>query len=317
MRFKERTVNLTRINAEDDTFRITTERKVDDLVRSIANIGILNLPLLLENKADYTIVCGFRRIEACRILKWSSLNARILDADTQWFECAQYAISDNAFQRPLNIIEKSRSIEMLSGFYTDAESLTRELAVLGLSDHPSIVKKIKGICRLPDPLQDSILSNTISFTVALELAEMSWDDAEGFVNLFNSLKLSLNKQREMVTRVKEISIREDKSIKEVLEEHYLTEVLTDEDLDINQKAHMVRAYLKQRRFPSIVTAQKSYEKYREKLKLGNQIKLIPPDNFESPAYTLKFTFKTMADLKELGSAFNTLIDNPFLKKIIE
>jgi len=317
MHFKERTVNLSRINAKDDTFRITTERKVDDLVRSIANIGILNLPLLLETKADYTIVCGFRRIEACRMLKWSALNARIVDAATQQLECARFAILDNAFQRPLNIIEKSRSVEMLSGFYADAESLTRELAVLGVSDHPSIIKKIKAICRLPDPLQDSILSNTISFTLALELAEMSWDDAEVFVKLFNLLRLSLNKQREIITRVKEISIREDKSIKEVLEEHDLNKVLTDEHLDINQKAHMVRAYLKQRRFPSIVTAQRLYEKYRQKLKLGKQIKLIPPDNFESPVYTLKFTFKTMADLKELDSAFDTLIENPFLKKIIE
>lgn len=317
MRFKVRTVNLSQINSDDDTFRITTERKVDDLVNSIGNIDILNLPLLLENKPGHTIVCGFRRIEACRRLKWSALKARILDPDTQRLECVKYAISDNAFQRPLNIIEKSRSIDMLSGFFTDIGSLTRELAVLGLSDHPSIVKKIKAICRLPDPLQNSILSNTISFIMALELSEMSWNDTEGFVKLFNSLKLSLNKQREIVTLVKEISIREDKSIIQILEELHLKKVLLDENLDKNQKAYMVRAYLKQRRFPSIVSAERTFENYRKRLKLGKHIKLIPPDNFESPAYTLKLTFTNMTDLKDLESAFDTLIENPFLKKIID
>lgn len=316
MRFKERTVNLSQINSDDHTFRITTERKVDDLVDSIKNIGILNLPLLLENDAGHTIVCGFRRIEACRRLKWSTLNAKILDSDTKRLQCVQYAISDNAFQRPLNIIEKSRSIEMLSGFFTDIGKLTRELAVLGLSDHSSIIKKIKGICFLPDPLQNSILSNTISFNMALDLAGMSWDDAKGFVTLFNTLKLSLNKQREIVTLVKEISIREDTSMMQVLEDPHLKKVLMDENLDKNQKAHKVRIYLKQKRFPSIAAAERSYEKYRQRLKLGEHIKLIPPTNFESPTYTIRITFNTMTELKDLETVFNSLIDNPFLKKII-
>jgi ParB family chromosome partitioning protein len=271
----------------------------------------------LENDAGHTIVCGFRRIEACRRLKWSTLNAKILDSDTKRLQCVQYAISDNAFQRPLNIIEKSRSIEMLSGFFTDIGKLTRELAVLGLSDHSSIIKKIKGICFLPDPLQNSILSNTISFNMALDLAGMSWDDAKGFVELFNTLKLSLNKQREIVTLVKEISIREDTSIIQVLEEPYLKKVLTDENLDKNQRTHKVRIYLKQRRFPSIAEVERSFEKYRKKLNLGKHIKLIPPNNFEGPTYTLNITFKTLKDLKDLETAFNTLIDNPFLKKIID
>lgn len=316
MRFKERTVNLSQINSDDNTFRITTERKVDDLVDSIKNIGMLNLPLLLEKEDGHTIVCGFRRIEACRRLKWSTLNARILDSDTKKLECVQYAISDNAFQRPLNTIEKSRSIEMLSGFFTDIGRLTKELAVLGLSDHPSIIKKIKGICHLPDPLQSSILSNTISFTMALDLAGMPWDDAEGFVTLFNTLKLSLNKQREIVTLVKETSIREDTSIIQVLEEPHLKKILMDENLDKNQRVHKARVYLKKRRFPSIANAEKFYEKYRQRLKLGKHIKLIPPANFESPTYTLKITFKTMNDLKDLKIAFDALIENPFLKKII-
>jgi hypothetical protein len=180
-----------------------------------------------------------------------------------------------------------------------------------------MIKKIKGVCHFPDPLQNSILSDTISLTMALELARMPWDDAKGFVELFNTLKLSLNKQREIVTLVKEISIREDTSIIQVLEEPYLKKVLTDENLDKNQRTHKVRIYLKQRRFPSIAEVERSFEKYRKKLNLGKHIKLIPPNNFESPTYTLNITFKTLKDLKDLETAFNTLIDNPFLKKIID
>jgi ParB family chromosome partitioning protein len=317
MRFREKNVNLSRIDFSDDAFRITTEKQLDDLVHSINHVGILHLPLLLKKKASYTIIYGFRRVEACRRLNWSKLNAMVLGSDTMRLNCIKYAIADNAFQRPLNLIEKSRSIEMLSDFIKDSEMLSEELSILGLSEHPSMIKKLKGICHLPELLQKSILSNTISLTMVLELAEMSWDDAIGFTRLFNTLKLSFNKQREIVTLAKEIAIREDKSIIEVIEEANLKKILVDDDLDKNQKARNIRIYLKQRRFPNIAIIEKSYEKYRQKLNLERGFKLIPPTNFEGQTYTLQLSFNNMTQLKSLKNAFDALMENPHLKKIVD
>jgi ParB family chromosome partitioning protein len=277
----------------------------------------MHLPLLLKKETTYTIVCGFRRIEACRRLNWFKLEAMILEADTMRLKCIKYAITDNAFQRPLNLIEKSRSIEMLFDFFKDINRLSEELSVLGLSEHPSMIKKLKGICHLPEPFQNSILSNTISLSMLLELAGMSWDDAKDFITLFNTLKLSLNKQREIVTMVKEIAIREDKSILQVIEESHLKKILMNEDLDKNQKAHNIRIYLKQRRFPSIAVIEKSYEKYRQKLNLKSGFKLIPPINFESSTYTLQLSFNNMTQLKGLKTAFDAFMENPSLKKIVD
>lgn len=317
MRFKEKVVNLSQIDFNDDAFRITTEKQVNDLMHSINHVGIMHLPLLLEKEATHTIVCGFRRIEACRRLNWSKLEAMVLESDTIRLKCIKYAITDNAFQRSLNLIEKSRSIEMLSDFFKDINRLSEELSVLGLSEHPSMIKKLKGICHLPDPLQNCILSNTISLAMLLELAGMSEDDAKGFIKLFNTLKLSLNKQREIVTMAKEIAMREDKSILKVIEEYHLKKILMDEALDKNQKAHDIRIYLKQRRFPTIANIEKSYEKYRQKLNLEKGFKLIPPINFESPTYTLQLSFNNMTQLKGFKTAFDALIENPYLKKIVD
>jgi len=317
MRYKLKIVDLTEIDLGDDTFRITTEKQVDDLMISINHVGILHLPLLLKMESTYTIICGFRRIEACRRLNWSKLEAMILDPDTMKLKCIKYAITDNAFQRTLNLIEKSRSIEMLAEFFKDINRLSEELSVLGLSEHPSMIKKLKDICHLPEPLQNSILSNTISLAMVLELAGMSKDDAEGFIKLFNNLKLSLNKQREIVALVKEIAMREDKSIRQVIEESHLKKILTNEDLDKNQKAYNIRIYLKQRRFPTIAVIEKSYEKYRQKLNLERGFKLIPPTNFESPTYTLQLSFNNTTQLKSLKIAFDALVENPYLKNIVD
>ena len=317
MRFKEKVVNLSQIDFNDDAFRITTEKQVDDLMHSINHVGIMHLPLLLEKEATHTIVCGFRRIEACRCLNWSRLEAMVLEPDIRRLKCIKYAITDNAFQRPLNLIEKSRSIEMMSDFFKDINRLSEELSVLGLSEHPSMIKKLQGICHLPVPLQNSILSNTISLPIVLELSGMSENDATGFIKLFNILKLSLNKQREILTMVKEIAMREDKTILQVIDESHLKKILMDENLDKNQKTHNIRIYLKQRRFPTIVNTEKSYEEYHQKLNLERGIKLIPPTNFESPTYTLQLSFNNTTQLKGLKTAFDALVKNPYLKNIVD
>ncbi len=317
MRYRLKIVNLSEIDFGDDIFRISTNKQVDDLMLSINHVGILHFPLLLKKETTYRIICGFRRIEACRRLNWPKLEAMILDPDTMKLKCIKYAITDNAFQRSLNLIEKSRCIEMMSDFFKDVNRLSEELSVLGLSEHPFMIKKLKGICHLPEPFQNSILSDTISLAMVLELAGMSEDDAKGLIKLFNTLKLGLNTQREIVTLVKEIAIREDRSILQIIEESHLNKILMNEDLDKNQKVHNIRIYLKQRRFPNIAIIEKSYEKYRQKLNLDKRFKLISPANFESPTYTLQLSFNNMTQLKGLKTAFDALTENPYLKKIVD
>jgi ParB family chromosome partitioning protein len=312
----EKIVDLRRIDFEDDSFRITTGKNLDNLMGSIKCLGLLNLPVLLEKETGYTIISGFRRVEACRRLNWLELSARVLPSDTDRFKCVRYAVADNAFQRPLDIIEKSKCFNMLSEFYKDIDSMAEALPVLGLSEHPAMIKKIKIVYDMPEPLQNSMLSNTIALATALELAELSKADARGLIRLFNALSLSLNKQRDVLTMVKEIAIREDKSITQVLDTPHLKNILKDKDLDKNQKARNIRKYLKQRRFPAITTAEQSFRQHLKKLNLGKGMELIPPVNFEGSTYTLKLTFNHLNELKNLKNTLEIFTENPHLKKIV-
>ena len=317
MRCKQKTTKLSLIDSKDDFFRITTQTNVDHLMDSIHHVGILNLPLLVEKETGYKIVCGFRRIEACRRLNWVDVEVRILDSDTKQLECITYAITDNSLQRPLNLIEQSRCINLLYTFYKDVSVLSKELSAMGLPENPSIVKKIKKLCHLPESIQKGILSNTISLAMALELGRLQQDAGQGFANIFETLKLSLNKQREILTLVKEIAFREDIPILKVIKTDMLQKILTNEDLDRNQKIRKIRFYLKQRRFPVITAAANEFENQLKKLKLGNGTKLIPPDNFEDSTYILKLLFKNVTQLKDRQAKIDELIKNPSLRKILD
>ena len=317
MGFKQKIVKLSLIDSKDESFRVTTQKNIDHLIDSINNVGVLNFPLLIETKSGYKIVCGFRRIEACRRLNWTDVEVRILDVDTKRLECIKYAITDNSLQRSLNLIEQSRSINMLFDFYKNFSSLGKELSDMGLPENQSIIKKIQKLCHLSGSVQNGILSNTISLTMALELGRMQQKAGEVFAKLFETLKLGLNKQREILTLAKEISLREDIPVLKVIENNILQKILTNEDLDRNQKISKIRIYLKQRRFPVITAAEKEFESHLKKLKLGNGIKLIPPDNFEGNTYFLKISFKNLIELKDRKASFDAFIQNPSLRKILD
>ena len=316
MCFREKIVDPCRIDLHDESFHITTEKQLDDLIVSIKHLGVLNPPVLLEKETGYTIISGFRRVEACQRLNWSELRARVLDSDTDRFKCVKYAVADNAFQRPLNIIEKSKCFNMLYGFYKDIDSLAEALPALGFSEQPAMIKKIKTIYDMPESLQSGLLSNTIALAVALALAEWSSADAQKLISLFNALNLSLNKQREILTMVREIATREDVSVLQVLDSPHLKNILNNRNLDKNQKARKIRKYLKLRRFPAITAAEQSFQKHIKKLNLGKGMEFVPPVNFEGSTYTLKLTFNTLKELENLKTTLGVFIENPHLKKIV-
>ena len=317
MRCKQKIAKLSLIDSKDDSFRITTQISVDHLMDSIHHVGMLNLPLLIKKETGYKIVCGFRRIEACRRLNWADMEARILESETKQLDCVRYAITDNSLQRPLNLIEQSRSIHLVYPFFNDVSVLGKELSAMGLPNNPSIVEKIKKLCYLSESIQNGILSNTISLSMALNLGRLQQDAGEGFAKLFEILKLSLNKQKEILTLVKEISFREDIPIMNVIKNDRVQEILTNQDLDRNQKTRKIRIYLKQRRFPVITAAENKFENQLKKLKLVSGTKLIPPDNFEGTTYILKLFFKNLTQLKDHQGNIDALIKNPTLKKNLD
>jgi ParB family chromosome partitioning protein len=306
-----------RINLQDDTFRITTRTDINDLLESIRYDGLITPPLLIKKDTTFVIVSGFRRIAACLKLNWKEITARVLKADTAALDCMRVAIAENALQRSLNLIETSRCLQKLSLFITNSRHLTESASSLGLPDNPTLIDKIKSLGLLPQPIQRSILADTISLAMAKELESLETDQAIAFARLFDQLKIGLNKQKEIVTFVKEIARRERLSTQEVMEDKHFIEIMTHQDLDRGQKSRKLRSYLRQRRYPRLAAAEKKFEIHRKNLNLGNDIKLIPPKEFEANTYGLNLTFTNLEHLKTLQTRLAKIIQQSDFKIIIE
>ena len=165
------TVMLADVDSTDTTFRITTRTELDTLVLSIQQLGLMQPPVLKYSSSGYVIVCGFRRIAACRNLGWIQIPAKVLKKNFGLFEMAQLAVADNALQRPLNLIETSRALKLLLDANAQNEALVKTAAMLGLAISPSIVSKIKKICDLPLPMKTS---GSVTPTSALEELQLAF-----------------------------------------------------------------------------------------------------------------------------------------------
>lgn len=311
-----RIISLSTIDSTDDTFRITTGEDIEPLVDAIRIVGLMNPPFLRADEDRYAIVSGFRRIAACRSLGWTDMKARVVDGSTDSLGYVSIAIADNVLQRPLNLIETSRAIRMLSPFFQDMPRLCEFSSKLGLPGSPAIFSKLERLCHMPSLLQRGILSQSISLTMALELDR--YDTAVGiaFAELFQSLKLSLNKQREMVTVVKEIALREDLTMVQLLNTDDVQTILNDMDLDRAQKVKHLRTYLRKRRFPNLTVAEERFEDDVRAINLGAGMQLIAPPDFEGTTYTLRMQFEDLAELELCRTKLDDIIGHPRLKAIL-
>jgi len=310
-------IALSSINPEDSAFRISTRTDTDDLVDTIQQLGLLHPPTIQPHDSEYRIVSGFRRIEACRQLGWSDIPAFILSPDTPDRGCALLAIADNSFQRLLNPVEISRSLYLLSSHYKDAHMQLKYASLLGLCDHRTHLKKIEKICHLPGQIQDSILADKISLAVALDLSKLDPETAVALNGIIDHLKIGLNKQRQLIGLFKEIALRENRTITDLIHAKEVRQILGNTELDRVQISRQIISYLKQRRTPAIMQFGQDFENQVKALRLGNSASLIPPRDFEGTTYTLTLRFDSHAELKEHQAKIERIVKSVELKKFLD
>jgi len=148
------------------------------------------------------------------------------------------------------------------------------------------------------------------------LSNLDINACRALTAVFVVLGTGLNIQREIVSHITEIGIRDNMTIPELLGEEPLKIIMDTDDLDRNQKVKKVRDYLFKKRFPHIHRAEKDFAKNVKRLSLGGNARLIAPKNFESRIFTLKLSFKTLSDLKKHLGKMEEMIQHPVMHNIL-
>jgi hypothetical protein len=298
-------VSLNRIDDQDHRYKISTGGPSESLVASIGRAGILTPPVLLPIKDDVLIIIsGFRRIASLRRLGVNETVAWVLDREVAPERCVEIAIMDNVVQRELNPVEQGRAILLLETLYADADKVCQVAGELGISLNPGVASKLRMAAQMNDPLQKALLNGDVALPIALQLADMADPSvAESIAALIGATGLGLNRQRELLDWLTSISRREKISMRKLLDEKQIIEVVENPDLDRKQKGHLLRHYFRQRRYPAMVDIENRFHKAIKSLHLGQGLHLEPPPYCEGTTDTLRIDF---SDPDELLSRYRRL-----------
>ena len=317
MSFDIAAVPLDRIDQADETCRISTDAPDPQLEASIKAIGFINPPILMPiSTSVYRIVSGFRRIAAGERLGWAAIDSRILAPETEELRVLGAAIADNAQHRDLNPVEQARAVEKLSRCVAHDTDLIDFGNKLGLSLNQKLIARLRRLHRLSEAIQARIISNAIPLTIALELEKLPHASAEVLADFFDTLRPTLNQQKEMLTWVQDIAGAEDRSIPEVLEAAPIPDILADAHTERPQKLKKVREALKRRRYPTICRFETVLEKNRKALNLPSDICLSAPENLEDNRFAVTISFRSPPEFKEHIDTLSRIADNPHFTAIV-
>lgn len=316
---RSETVDLASVALSDGTFRISDGGPTPALARSIAALGLISPPLLLApgDPAGYLPVCGFRRLAECRKLGWNRVPAQVVLAcgPETWADCARMAVADNALQRPLSLLETARAAALLARFIPP-ESVPRAANEAGLSVGPDAARQLRRILHLPEAVREKIRSGRISLSMATLLADIPNEAAVGLAELFDTLGLGLNLQREILTHIREIARRESISLTDFLTDPALRSLAEDPDTPRPERAGAVRRYLRGRRYPALTEAETRFSAAVEDLNLGPDLSLTPPPRFEGRKYTIELRIENVDGLRAAADRLTRLAEDPKCQAIL-
>ena len=314
-----RSVALSEIDSATDAFRISTHTDLTSLSLSIGRFGVINPPILLRDEhGTYQIVSGFARVAAAGLLDRETITARILPETVSRAECVQIAIVENTSLRSLNPLEQARCVALLSTITENADHLVAAAREMGLHINKKMASVLARVIQMPSCLHRGLTGGSIALPVALLISQMEDTLCIEMLSAFLiDLNLSLNRQRELFDWIEALAHLENQSVSRVLSDPDLIPLLQDPDLDRKQKITAVRLYFRKRRYPNIVNAEQRYETCHRKLKLPHGVVLIPPPYFESDTYSLRIDFKTIAELKQIRSDLDTIIDSDTFSNLLK
>jgi hypothetical protein len=294
-------VNVNKIEAFPGPYCMSFGFDIRPLAQSIDRIGLVNCPLLIENKnAELTVIVGYRRINALKTLGWDRIPCGILsESEVSPLECLLLNLYDNLATRKLNEVEKGMALNRLYSQVTGKEMLEVYMPLLELPSHePTLLFFIKLEQELDTGIKEYLVKKKISLQTAKMLLKMGSDERSHVFNLMSNIKFNTNQQAQLIDNIIDLSGIENKPYHELLNEPLLKGIVVNKQLNNPQKAKAILKFYRDRRFPSLVKAEKAFKKKVSSLDLPKSASISAPPYFEEPHYRLEVLFREGKELRE-------------------
>jgi ParB family transcriptional regulator, chromosome partitioning protein len=143
------------------------EINIEELAKSIYNIGLMQPIIVRMKQSYYEIVAGCRRYLACKRIGWRKIPCHVVELDDK--QSFEVSIIENIQRNSMNPVEEGRAFR----FYVTEYGWggVSELAK-AISKNPSYISRRMKLTQLPEEILELINESEISATIVEELSRI-------------------------------------------------------------------------------------------------------------------------------------------------
>lgn len=146
--------------------QMISEKDMEDLVRSIKEVGLINPIIVRKMGDDYELVAGLRRLMAVDMLKMEKVYVRVIRAGDEKAE--RIKMDENKEREDINPVDEGiYFFEMMGRFSWNQKQLAERFRV-----SESYVSQRVGSMGWPDRLKQVVVDGKLIFSVAREFAQI-------------------------------------------------------------------------------------------------------------------------------------------------
>ena len=227
-----RTIKPSQYSARDGRITQATGNMIRELAASIHQHGLLSPIIVRPIEDGFEIVAGNRRFEACKLLHWKHIPAKVKELSEKY--AFEIQLIENIQRQTMNPIEEARAFKK----YTSEFGWGGESELAGkISKSQQYVSNRIQLLRLPKELMDEISDNRIKISHALELVNLNEEEQK-------IVKNSIIGENFTVRDIREIKRQTNSNkVKEAAIDHGMTlvsEAYPTQSSNSNETARSVR-----------------------------------------------------------------------------
>lgn len=317
-----RTIECAQLDFEDTTFLMSYPLKSPRVIASVGTVGVVQ-PIVVSGctcQGKYQIVTGFRRAYACRELGIPIMNANIYQVDPDNPLAAfLLALYENLAHRTFNDVEKSLILSKLLGRFECSrdEVIRNHMPVLQLAPNRKVLETYLRIIEFEEEIKQYIAKHDVPMTIIDLLASLPSEDRRAVFTLFFTLKLGINKIKELLTYLEEIALRDSCAIHQVLADPKIYEIFQQKKYPLPQKAEQIRRIIREKRYPQLTALEREYHEHFRQLHLPRGLQLKTDRFFEDDNLSASFRFSTPEQLKTFAEEWLKLSEKSELQDILD
>jgi hypothetical protein len=303
---------ISQITYKND-FDINFPYSAESLEESIRNKGVITPLLAYKSEQKYVLIDGFQRFRIAKQLHIESLPLNIIKLADDFEEMLllryNLLISVND---DLNVLQKAHFFKLIKTHFGATKSMAKWLQLLKIPKDHQIAK----ILSWSQNTFRYLIKYNVSYNQIKLFFDFNNDDIEILFNLASRLSMRPVEFIKLGEILNECALNEQSSIKNILEDDLYKQILTNDEINRNQKINQLKDAVYKRRFPVISDYRQRMESLNKQFN-SSGFTVNYDKNFERSGLQLNSLIKNEDDIKKLQEALNNSVNIATLIKMLK